>query len=23
MAQEMYDLIPCTYFPPEVTSFTG
>jgi len=23
MAQEMYDLIPCTYFPYEVTSFTG
>jgi len=23
MAQEMYDLIPCTYFPHEVTSFTG
>jgi len=23
LAQEMYDLIPCTYFPHEETSFTG
>ena len=23
LAQEMYDLILCTYFPHEVTSFTG
>jgi len=23
LAQEVYDLIPCTYFPHEVASFTG
>jgi len=23
LTQEMYDLILCTYFPHEVTSFTG
>jgi len=23
LAQEIYDLIPCTYFPHEETFFTG